>query len=191
MQGCKFRKKPSRKPTKCFHDASYKIPHLHYLHCAPLGRGEYFLVEEKGALHSRRGSGETGILKITNLPAEIVSGFRDGDEDLLLSLLQSTMHRTDAVYAVALDQAGRVLAHTNVLEKGKVYRDPATQEALRLSQPGYRELQVAGQKVIDVSFRSGPFDGRRRKRNFFFSAETNSRRRPVSERCGWDCRWLK
>ncbi len=91
-----------------------------------------------------------GILK-TSLPAEVASAFREEDEDLLLSFLQMTMQRTDAIYAVALDPTGRVLAHTNVVEKGKIYQDPATQEALRASQPGYRELQVAGQKVVDVS----------------------------------------
>jgi signal transduction histidine kinase len=92
-----------------------------------------------------------GILKTAHLPAEVASAFRSEDEDLLLSLLQATMQRTEALYAVALDQTGRVLAHTNVMEKGKVYQDPATQEALRSSDQGYREMPFGGQWVIDVS----------------------------------------
>jgi signal transduction histidine kinase len=92
-----------------------------------------------------------GILKNTSLPAEIVLAFRNGDEDLLLSLLQMMKQRTDALYAVALDSTGRVLAHTNVVEKGKVYQDPATQQALRSDQPRYRELEMVGQQVVEVS----------------------------------------
>ncbi|NKE69744.1 sensor histidine kinase [Candidatus Manganitrophus noduliformans] len=93
-----------------------------------------------------------GILKTTGLPGEIASAFEEEDEDLLLAFLQEAMERTEALYAVALDERGRVLAHTNVVEKGKVYQDRATQEALRSEQPGYRELQTAGQTVVDVSF---------------------------------------
>lgn len=93
-----------------------------------------------------------GILKNTSLPVEIVSGFRNGDEDLLLSLLQMMKRRTDASYAVALDPKGKVLAHTNVVEKGKVYDDPATRDALQSDGSGYRELKVKGETVVDVSF---------------------------------------
>ncbi|WDT73864.1 MAG: HAMP domain-containing protein [Candidatus Manganitrophus sp.] len=95
-----------------------------------------------------------GILKTTGLPGEpgeIVSAFKEEDEDLLLAFLQEAMERTGALYAGVLDERGRVLAHTNVVEKGKVYQDPVTQEALRLTQPGHREIQMGDQRVVDVS----------------------------------------
>lgn len=92
-----------------------------------------------------------GILKTSRLPSEIALGFRNEDEAELLTLLQEAMRRSDAVYAVALDQTGRVLAHTNVVEKGKVYQDLDTQEALRSSGSSYRESENLGQRVIEVS----------------------------------------
>ena len=91
-----------------------------------------------------------GILKTTHLPEQIAPAFRKGDEDLLLSLLQTAMGRTDAIYAVALGPTGRVLAHSNVVEKGKMYTDSATQAALRSSEPGYNEITVNARAVVDV-----------------------------------------
>jgi signal transduction histidine kinase len=91
-----------------------------------------------------------GILKTADLPIRIAPAFRSGDEEALLFLLQEVKNQTDAVYTIALDLTGRVLAHSNVVEKGKTYIDAATREALRSDQPGYHERTVDGRTVVDV-----------------------------------------
>lgn len=122
---------------------------------ALLSGGASILLSKRGVHSILVGEvAKRGILKTTGLrgePGEIVSAFEEEDEDLLLAFLQEAMERTEALYAVALDERGRVLAHTNVVEKGKVYQDPVTQEALRLTQPGYREIGMGDQRVVDVS----------------------------------------
>ncbi len=90
------------------------------------------------------------ILKTTGLPAEMAAVFQAGDEEILLSLLQTMVQRTDALYAIALGPEGRVLAHTNVVEKGKIYTDSATREALRADQSGHLEWISNGRNVVDV-----------------------------------------
>jgi signal transduction histidine kinase len=92
-----------------------------------------------------------GLLKTKDLPTEAGSGFQTQSETAILPILQASLEQTGAIYAMALDPKGRVLAHTNVVETGKTYTDPATREALRSDQPGYREWEVDGQTVVDVS----------------------------------------
>ncbi|MDA0747013.1 MAG: ATP-binding protein [bacterium] len=84
--------------------------------------------------------------------SEIVSGFQSGSERMLLAALQSTLENTEAQYVFALDVSGRVLAHTNVAEKGKQYSDPVTLEVLRMEEPEYRRIETDGQFLMDVSF---------------------------------------
>ncbi|MBI3804888.1 MAG: EAL domain-containing protein [Nitrospirae bacterium] len=92
-----------------------------------------------------------GLLKAVDLPQEAAAGFAQGGEALLLPLLQAGLVRTGALYAIALNQKGDVLAHTNVVETGKRYHDPATQEALSLDRPAYRSSSAGGQSVVDLS----------------------------------------
>ena len=82
----------------------------------------------------------------------MAAGFREGDERQLLAPLQSVLENTRALYAMALDDSGRVLAHTNVAEKGKVYTDAATVSALRSAHPVSARLEVAGRPVLDISY---------------------------------------
>ena len=60
----------------------------------------------------------------------MVESFRRGDERLLLPPLQKVQASTDAEYVMVLGPDGRVLAHTNVVEKDKVYRDDASRRAI-------------------------------------------------------------
>lgn len=92
-----------------------------------------------------------GLLKTKGLPAETVSGFQTESEKIILPMLQASLEQTGAVYAMALDPNGRVLAHTNVIEAGKIYTDPVTRNAIRSDQPGYRELEVNDQTIVEVS----------------------------------------
>ena len=91
------------------------------------------------------------LLNEVNLPSEMTMSYRTGDEDLILSLLQLTLKRSGAVYAISLNQEGRVLAHTNVVEKGKIYRDDATIKALHSEGPVSREMKEGGRPILDVS----------------------------------------
>lgn len=92
-----------------------------------------------------------GLLKVADLPSTTVSGFRTGDENRLLIILQDSLKQTGAAYGMALDPQGQVLAHTNVLEKGKGYTDSVTLEAIRSDQSAYRRVEVDGRSLLDVS----------------------------------------
>jgi PAS domain S-box-containing protein len=85
--------------------------------------------------------------------SEMISGFRERNETQLLPLLQTILMQTQALHAIALDSAGQVLAHTNVGERGKVYQDPLTVEALKSPEPlSRRTRSVEDQPVMDVLF---------------------------------------
>ncbi len=92
-----------------------------------------------------------GFLKAADLPASTVAAFRAGSEAELLPLLQEGLERTGAIYAIALDQKGRVVAHTNVVEKGKLYQDRFTLEALAADRPTFRRVDRGDLPVMDIS----------------------------------------
>lgn len=94
------------------------------------------------------GVAKRGFLKTKNLPAATVSGFQS--KTVILPILQASLEQTGAVYGMILDAKGRILAHTNVMETGKIYSDPVTQDALRSDQPGYREIKMDGEAVVDI-----------------------------------------
>ncbi|MFI5362653.1 MAG: ATP-binding protein [Elusimicrobiota bacterium] len=73
------------------------------------------------------------------------------DENLALSRLHALIDQTHASYAVALDTAGFVVAHTNVVERGKTYRDAVTLSALARQEPGYTTERDGGRETLDVS----------------------------------------
>ena len=84
---------------------------------------------------------------------QVKDGFRLGEESLLLPHLQNILSHTQAVFAMALDENGRVLAHTNVAETGKTYTDSTTMTLLTSAEPLYRQQQVDdGQVVMDLVF---------------------------------------
>jgi PAS domain S-box-containing protein len=83
--------------------------------------------------------------------ADIIASFRGRDENGLLNGLQTAMRANGAAYGVALDLHGEVLAHTNVLERGKFYDDEATSFALQFNQPGEFRVQQRDVTVLDVS----------------------------------------
>ena len=83
---------------------------------------------------------------------EMVEGFRRGDERLLLPPLQQVQANTEAEYAVILGPHRRVLAHTNVVEKDKVYDDELSRRAVEAATPLQSEVSIDGHRVIDVSY---------------------------------------
>ena len=83
---------------------------------------------------------------------EMVEAFRRGDERLLLPPLQQMQANTDASYALVLGPDLRVLAHTNVVEKDKVYDDDVSRRAVSATEHVQEELQIGEHRVIDVAY---------------------------------------
>ena len=73
------------------------------------------------------------------------------DENAGLARLHAFLEQTHASYAVALDNTGFVVAHTNVVERGKTYRDAGTLADLAGPKPGYRTERDDGREILDVA----------------------------------------
>jgi PAS domain S-box-containing protein len=94
---------------------------------------------------------DVGLEKATDLAEVTSQGFELKSESILLPLLQAGQKASiDADYVAALDNEGRVLAHTNVAEKDKVYDDPFTQEILHQDKPGARVLHDGKTWVMEI-----------------------------------------
>ncbi len=78
-------------------------------------------------------------------------GLRARDESQLLPLIQTLVSNGQGVYSLAQDGAGRVIAHTNVAEHGKLYDDPLTLESVYSDAPVYRQIQTSDGPVLDVA----------------------------------------
>jgi signal transduction histidine kinase len=69
----------------------------------------------------------------------------------LLSYLRGIQEITGAVESKLLDQEGRALAHSNVLEKGRIYPEGFIAEALRSEAVTFRERIIAGESVLELA----------------------------------------
>lgn len=94
---------------------------------------------------------ERVFVELADTSARAVAGMEAGSERELLPLLQEAMRRNDAVYAMALDPSGKVLAHSNVLEKGKYLTDAASRRAAARERPGFEILETPTGPVLDAS----------------------------------------
>lgn len=92
-----------------------------------------------------------GLLKAAELPSMMGPSFRGQNETELLNALQESLKQTEAAYAIALDPQGRVLAHTNVIEQGKVYDDPVTLGAIRSESPLTQRVDSEAGSYLDVA----------------------------------------
>ena len=103
-----------------------------------------------------RSTQEQNIFDIGSEKAEALSedtrqGFELKSESILLPILQAEQKAgVDADYVAALDTDGQVLAHTNVAEKGKFFRDSFTQKMLRQDKLGMRVVDNGKTSSIDV-----------------------------------------
>jgi PAS domain S-box-containing protein len=93
-----------------------------------------------------------GWSDLQNLEEKSAEGFLQQKERLLLPLLEGTAEQSGAIYAMALNTRGRVLAHTNIIEKGRFYGDPLTRQILHSGYPGFHTISMNGQKVLDVAW---------------------------------------
>jgi PAS domain S-box-containing protein len=87
-----------------------------------------------------------GILRASDIAETSIAGFDAHSEQMLLPALQTAQARTGAVFAAALSPTGEILAHTNVAEKGRTYREPAILEALQASTPVSRLAEEADRR---------------------------------------------
>jgi PAS domain S-box-containing protein len=81
----------------------------------------------------------------------ILRAVHSQDENGLLRPLNQLVERTGAAYAMVLDVHGRVLAHTDLLQHGKTFRDPVTVDALAKHVPMHRVIQIGSDPFADVS----------------------------------------
>ena len=77
--------------------------------------------------------------------------FESGTETALFPPLQDLKDQTQGAQVAALNRTGRVLAHTNVMEKNKVYADAPTTRMLRSDLPVSYETAVKGEAVLIIS----------------------------------------
>ena len=87
---------------------------------------------------------------VAELAENSVDGFLNQSETQLLSMLQLTQQAMGAQYVEALDPRGRVLAHTNVAEKGRAYEDPATLRILKDDKAGVRIVRRNGEAILEA-----------------------------------------
>jgi len=138
----------------------------------------------KVLLEEMAGRGQTVL---EGIAASTVPGLESGQEDLLLPILTSALAREGAAYVIVLDTRGRVVAHTNVLEKGNLYTDPITSEALKASETRYHEVPSKPVALLDVSWPVwSPEKNSSKTSNelFLLGAETESRKRLGTLRMG-------
>ena len=82
---------------------------------------------------------------------DLAPGMETGSERDLLPALQKLQREQDALYAAALDQNGKVLAHTTVTEKGRTESDEFTKAALRADEPRLMKSSAKGEPVLLLS----------------------------------------
>ncbi|MFA7007351.1 MAG: ATP-binding protein [Elusimicrobiales bacterium] len=118
---------------------------------------------------------DRGLAQISVNSRAFSAAFETGSEAALLPLLQSLKEQVRGVQTAALDGTGKVLAHTNVMEKSKTYSDALTVRMLGEELPVFNEIGVKGEPVLEISapvWREEP-----EKEDFLLSAGNNSGKR--------------
>jgi len=80
--------------------------------------------------------------------ARIAPAAATGREDLLLPRLQAVQSFSGAAYASLVSPGGIVLAHTNVLEKGRLRGDAPARRALAAAEPVVEEVVEEGRRRL-------------------------------------------
>ena len=81
--------------------------------------------------------------EVTGMAPAVSRGIRAKDEKILLPLLNAAIRETESSYAMALDTSGVVLAHTNIIEKGRTYDDPAKRCVMRSLDSSFSSMAKA------------------------------------------------
>jgi PAS domain S-box-containing protein len=103
---------------------------------------------------------QKGLLATAQIVDRAEGQFRLGSEKALLPLLQAGQEESEALYVLASDASGRILAHTNVAETGKIYSDTATKADLHAQKPQSHPALYKGAAIMEVTipvwFQNGP-----------------------------------
>ncbi len=115
--------------------------------------GEGVVVYSRRAVHAELLSKieNRGLAEAREFTGAYSAGILASDERRILPLLQAYLQSTGAAYAVALDQNGRVLSHTNVGEVGRVYDDAPALAARASPVPLSREIKIKDRALLDLS----------------------------------------
>ena len=82
---------------------------------------------------------------------EKLGGRLSGGERRLLPVLQAVRRESGASYAFLLDPSGRVLAHTDLLQTGRLFDDPVSRASLKADGFLLQGTTHKGQPVLDAA----------------------------------------
>lgn len=132
-----------------------------------------------GALLARIEREATGAARQS--AGALAEAMASGEEGRILPLLQAYQRATGGVYTAALDGRGRVLAHSDVAEFGRVYADEETASALKSDRVLARETRTRTTPVLELNLPVFSESRRSSAEDFLFSDP----RRPLKgERIG-------
>ncbi|MFA6029710.1 MAG: ATP-binding protein [Elusimicrobiota bacterium] len=94
---------------------------------------------------------QLSLSKSSDFGVQASAGVAAADEKRLLPILQDAAKELKASYVLALDPSGRVLAHTNVVEAGRIYDDPQTRAALSADKPLSHWARYGEETVLDLA----------------------------------------
>jgi PAS domain S-box-containing protein len=93
---------------------------------------------------------ETAQARVKNLADEQERNFERKSETELLPALQMVQRLSNAEYVAALDANGMIMAHTNVGEKGKLYRNMLLQGKLNGDRSGADILKIEKEFFLEA-----------------------------------------
>ena len=95
--------------------------------------------------------GKRGLLKTEDLPKSTATAFLSGDELALVPTLRKGMDQAAAVYAIALDPNGFVLAHVSQYNDQNLFGVAVVQQLPVSRVSEYRQIVINNKQFIDVS----------------------------------------
>lgn len=95
--------------------------------------------------------GKRGLLKSEDLPLSTTLGFQSRNRQALLPVLQKGMERTGAIYAIAVDSKGQILAQTTSLDERKEFQQAIASQVSTFNEPGVRAMTAEKRNILDVS----------------------------------------
>lgn len=95
--------------------------------------------------------GKRGLLKTEDLPLSTAMGFQTGEEHALIPVLQKGLERAGAIYAIARNFDGRLLAQSTTFSEKNKIRELIFHQVADFSQPGIKQFKVDEVEILDVS----------------------------------------
>ena len=96
--------------------------------------------------------------QLQDLEPQSLMGFELSKEARLLPILSKAAEKAGALFAAAVDSRGKVLAHTDIVETGRMDADPRTFSVIKADRAAFHARTVRGRSVLDIDW---PVHGRR------------------------------